>query len=461
LEKLQNQVAPAPVSAIKNVIEEELGRSITEAFADFEEEPVAAASLSQVHIARLETGETVALKVQRPNITEDIEADLEILHTLVSLAHQYLLKLGINDPVELVNEFSHNLRRELNFGLEIKNIQRYGDNFQKEAYIHVPCVYPELSTGRLLVMEYIEGLEISETEELQARGYDLSLIARHCADIWLKSTLEHGFFHADPHPGNVFVLPGNIVCLLDYGMMGTVSMSQRERLSWLLYNLSRGDEKRVTRSLLDLAQSSDAVDINVLESKAAGIIADYVSLPLNQLHLGTLLPRLWHLLKEQDLNFDTHLVWLLKAVATGEDIAHRLQADFNMVDYARPYVRRILRYRLSPLRQAREFQMMGIDFLELLKDLPYDTKRALAQLTEGRLKIEFEHLGLEQVRKTLNKITNRLAVAIVLASLIIGSSLIIFSGLPPLVANIPIIGLAGYVVSAIFGLWLVVSIIRS
>ena len=461
LEKLQNQVAPAPVTEIKNVIEEELGQSVTDVFSYFEEKPVAGASLSQVHLARFSTGEKVAVKVQRPDITENIEADLEILHTLVSLAYQYLQKLGINDPAGLVREFSHNLRNELNFRLEAKNIQRYGDNFQDVDYIHVPCVYMELCTERLLVMEYIEGLEISDTEDLRAGGYDLSTIARHCADILLKSTLEHGFFHADPHPGNVFVLPGNIVCLLDYGMMGTVSVSQRERLSWLLYHLSREDEKRVTRSLLDLAQSSEAVDINAMESKAAGIITDYVGLPLNELQLGKLLPRLWHLLKEQNLNFDTHLVWLLKAIATGEDVAHRLQADFNMVEHAGPHVRRILRRRLSPRRQARELQMMGIDLMELLRDLPYGIRRALAQLTEGRLKIEFEHLGLEQLRRTLNKITNRLAVAIILASLIIGSSLIVFSGLPPLVANIPIIGLAGYVISAMFGLLLVISIVRS
>jgi ubiquinone biosynthesis protein len=191
------------------------------------------------------------------------------------------------------------------------------------------------------------------------------------------------------------------------------------------------------------------------------LIAEYSNLPLNELHLGTLLADLWQLLKENDLNFDTHLVWLLKAAATGEDIARRLQADFNMVEYAEPYVQRVIRRSLSPIRQFHELQLMIVDLIELMGDLPYEVKRLLAQLTEGRVKIEFEHVGLEPVRTTFNQITNRLAMAVILASLIIGSSLIVLSGLPPLVANMPVVGLAGYMVSGIFALWLVISILRS
>jgi ubiquinone biosynthesis protein len=310
-------------------------------------------------------------------------------------------------------------------------------------------------------MEFVSGIGVSETEALENEGHDLPLVAQRCADIWLKSTLEHGFFHADPHPGNIFVLPGNSICLLDYGMMGTVSTNQREKLSWLMYYISRSDEKRVTRSLLDLAEPSDGVDVKALETKTGNLIAEYSSLPVSELLLSALLSQLWRLLKDNNLNFDTHLIWLLKALATGEDIARRLRADFNMVEYARPYVERTIRRSLNPLRQISELQLTTLDLMGLLRDLPYEAKRLLSQLTGGKLKIEFEHAGLDPIRKTLNQITNRLAMAVILASIIVGSSLIVLSGLPPLVANMPIIGLAGYVASGILALWLVISILRS
>jgi ubiquinone biosynthesis protein len=461
LEKLQNQVSPVPFLEIKQIVEDELCHPLTEVFTSFEEEPVAAASLSQVHMATLKTNNSVAVKVQRPDIEELIEADLEILYTLVTLTQRHLQRFGIANPVGLVNEFSHNIRRELDFRLEANNMRRYEDDFQSEDYIHVPRVYTEFCTERLLVMEFISGISVSETEALEREGYDLSLVAQRCADIWLKSTLEHGFFHADPHPGNVFVLPGNSICLLDYGMMGTVSISQREKLSWLMYYISRSDEKRAARSLLDLAEPSDGMSIKPLEMKAGNLIAEYSNLPVNELHLGILISRLWQLLKENSLSFDNHLIWLLKTVATGEDIARRLRADFNMVEYARPYVARVIRCSLNPLRQISELQLTTLDLMGLLRDLPYEARRLMAQLTGGKLKIEFEHVGLEPIRKTLNQITNRLVMALILASLIVGSSLIVLSGLPPLIANIPIIGLAGYVVSGIFALWLVISILRS
>jgi len=461
LEKLQNQVSPVPTPVIRQIVEKELGRPVPQVFGSFSEEPVAAASLSQVHMAVLKTGDVVALKVQRPDIHELVEVDLEVLRTLVNLTQQRLQRLGLADPVGLVKEFSYNLRRELDFKLEATNMERYQDYFRAEEYVHVPRVYRELCTERLLTMEFISGIGVAETDVLESEGYDLALLAERCADISLKSTLEHGFFHADPHPGNLLVLPGNSICVLDYGMMGTVSVSQRERLAWLLHGLSRSDEKRVSRSLLDLAEMSEAVNVRALESKTANLIAEYGRLPLSELHLGTLLLRLWELLKENNLSFDAHLVWVLKAAATGEDIARRLRADFNMVEYAEPYVRRVIRRSLSLRRQLSELQMTAMDLMGLLRDLPYQVRLLLGQLTEGMLRIEFEHVGLEHIRRTLNQVANRLAMAIVLASLILGSSLIVLSGLPPLVANIPIIGLAGYVASGLIAVWLVISILRS
>jgi ubiquinone biosynthesis protein len=461
LVKLLEHASPVSIQTIVETVEYELNRPIHEVFSSFDKEPVASASLSQVHKAVLKTNETVAVKVQRPNIVGIIEADLEIMYILVSLAQHQLQKFGISDPVGLVNEFSNTLGKELDFRLEANNIQQFRDNFRNEKYVYIPDVYDELCTRRLLTMEFISGIGISNTESLCRKGYNLELIAQRCADVLLKSTLEQGFFHADPHPGNIYVLPDNMICLLDYGMIGRVSTNQREKLAWLMYYIAHSDEKRASRTLIDLAQSAGTVNRKALEIEAGNLISEYSGLPVNELNLGTLLPRLWQLLKENDIHLNTHLIWLLKAVATGDDIARRLQADFNMVEYTRPYAQRVIRHNLSPMRQVRELQLMVLDLMDLLRDMPYEARVIINQLTEGKLKIDFEHIGLEPLRKTLHQITNRLAIAVIVASLIVGSSLIVLSGVPPLISNVPVIGLAGYIISGLFALWLIISILRS
>jgi ubiquinone biosynthesis protein len=350
---------------------------------------------------------------------------------------------------------------ELDFRLEAQNMHRFAENFRDSKTVHVPEVHKEFSTKRVITMDFVSGEGISEINALEEGGYDLSEIAHNCADAWIKSIFEYGFFHADPHPGNIMVMPDNSIYLLDYGMMGSVSNNQREKLSWLMYFISRQDEKRATRALLDLAVPLDRVNMRNLEIKMGKLIANYARLPMNELHFNTLVSDLFTLLKENKLKFDTYIIWLLKAASSGEDIARRLEADFNFVEYSRPYVKSAIKQSLNPYEQLKELNFTAMDLMGLIRDLPYETKRLLTQITEGRLKIEFEHAGLEPFRKTLNKITNRLAISIILASLLIGSSLIVLAGLPPLIGEMPVIGLAGYIISGIFGLILVVSIIRS
>ena len=386
LEKLQNQVAPVPTEIARSVVETELGKPINELYMSFEDQPLAAASLSQVHRAVLKKKEVVVVKIQRPGITEIIDADLDILHDLAVLTGRRLRRFGITDAVGLVEEFSRNIRKELDFKLEANNMQHFGANFKDNADIHVPKVYRKLCTERVLVMEYIDGIVVSETEKLVAGQYDLSLIVHRCADALLTSTLEHGFFHADPHPGNVLVMPGNVVCLLDFGLMGYASMRQREKLASLLYETSRQDEKRFAKSLLGVVHRTGPVDEEALERDVAYLIQEHASLPITELKLGSFLNMLSQLLPTHNLSFPTQLVWLLKALATGKDIARRLGADFDMAEYARHYGEQLLRRRFSPLRQARELSSTLLDFWELIRDLPYQVKNIFYQLSEGLLK---------------------------------------------------------------------------
>ncbi|MCP4605275.1 MAG: AarF/ABC1/UbiB kinase family protein [Proteobacteria bacterium] len=460
-EKLQSNVAPIPSEVAKAIIESELGQSLDAVFSSFEEEPIAAASLSQVHRAVLGDEEVVAIKVQRPNIADIIAADLDIMLSLANSMEQHLEQARMMNVSELVNEFSANITRELNFKTEANNLSRFARNFADDQYILIPAIHRELCTRRVLVMEYVEGINISKTEELVAGGYDLQLIASRGVDLALKSAFEHGFFHADPHPGNIFVLPDNAICVLDFGMMGVLSSRDRDSLASMVNNIVDLDERSMVRAILALSEADGAVREADLEMAVSNLVQEYATLPFKELSLGDLLNDLMQVARAHHLHFRSHLVWLLKSIATIEDVAHRLVPDFDIVESVTPYAQKLLRRRYSPFRQAREFRSAAIDFMYLAKDLPHETRTIIRQLREGRVRIEFEHVGLEPMRNTLDRISNRLAISIILSALLIGSSVLVLSEVPPLVSDIPIIGLAGYIIAGVLGIWLTISMLRS
>lgn len=460
LERLQDRVAPIPTHVAKEIVQSELGRPLDEVFTSFEDQPLGAASLAQVHRATLKGGKVVAVKVQRPHVADVIKVDLEIMHNLATIAEHHLHEARLINLVGLVTEFHANIRKELDLRLEANNMRRFAHNFAGDPQIHVPAVYQELCTQHVLVMEYIQGIHISETERLIADGYDLSLIASRGADIALKSTFEHGFFHADPHPGNIFILPDNVICLLDYGMMGTISSHHRESLARLLITIAARNEKAMTRALLRLAEAQGMVDMERLEMDLSDIIEQYSYLPLREIRLGDVLQQLLRLLTTHQLRFHIHLVWLFKSIATIEDAMHRLDADLDLIECTKPYAQQVLRRRFSALRQASELYFIASDLVEFMKDLPYEARDVLRQLKKGQFKIEFEHVGLGPIQRTLNVVSNRIALAIILGALLVGSSLIVHSGVPPVLADIPVIGLVGYILALVFILLLIVSILR-
>jgi len=459
LEKLQNRVAPIPTEIARRVIESELKKPISEIFSSFDDQPLAAASLAQVHRAS-RNGSDLVVKVQRPNITQVIEVDLEIMHNLAALMERYLHGTYVINPVGLVREFAENIKRELDFRIEAVNMRRFAQDFAGTAWVHVPAVYSDPGyTQRVLIMEYVEGIFISDLDRLRREGYDLKRIARHGADIGFRSTLEHGFFHADPHPGNLIIQPGNVICLLDYGMMGTLSNRFRERLGRMIYYIINNDEKRTARALLGLMESSQVIDAETLEVQVSNIIQEYAHLALREIQLGNMLFKLLRLLAEHHVRFPTHLIWLSKAITTVEDVAHKLDPDFDMLEYAKPYARRFIIRNLNPANQTREAFLTALDSFDLLRDLPYDAGVILDQLKKGRVKIEFEHIGLEPIRKTITRVTNRLGGTIVLAAVLVASSLIVVADLPPKVGEVPIIGIAGFGISLILAVVLLIAAI--
>ena len=460
LARLQDEVPPFSLAEVHAIFREELGRSPDEVFHYFDAEPLAAASIGQVHRARLDSGAEVVVKVQRPDIENVIAVDLEILAHLAGLMEQYLEEVQGHRPTAIVQEFARSLSREIDFAVELANVQRFARQFKNNTAIHVPLVYPELSTPRVLVMEYVLGIKASMAGQLREQGYDLPLIAERGATLVMEQIFVHGFFHADPHPGNLFILPDNVVCFIDFGQMGRLSRKDREDFTDLVLDLVAGDERTVVEGVLKVTVQLGEVDRESLGRDLGGLVDLYLYRPLGELEAGRILQDLLDLVTRHKLTFKPAFYQMMKALSTVEGVGLMLDPKLELIRLARPFMRRIRLERMRPARLAEEIARTGSGYLQLLRELPEELRTILRQLRGGRMRIEFEHRGLQALGAALDRVSNRIAFAIVLAALIVGSSLIVLSDIPPHWHDIPVIGLLGFLVAGIMGFWLLLSIIR-
>ncbi|MCL0098310.1 AarF/UbiB family protein [Dehalococcoidia bacterium] len=460
LKKLQSAVPPFPEEEAKELVEEELGKSVDELFSDYTTGPIASASIAQVHRAVLKNGEEVAVKVQRPGIQQIIETDIEIMFHLAALMEKYVEEINLFDPVAIVAEFERSIKRELDFHIEAAAIERFGGNFQTDRTIYVPTVYWDYSTSRVLTMEFIDGVKASSVEVLLAAGLDPKLLASRGADLVLKQVFEHGFFHADPHPGNLMALPGNVVCFLDYGMMGGISMKDRGYLSGILTGIVNQDAARITKTLLQLSATPHLKDADKLEYEIQALLEQYSYRSLKSINMGLILNQLITLIISYRLKAPSHFYLLTKALITIEGVGRMLDPDFDMVTHAKPFAKKLLKERMNPLKLTKDLYLSAIDLSVLLRDLPSEVREILTQIKGGKIRIEFEHKGLEPIQETHNQIGNRIAFAIVLAALLMSSALIVIAGIPPRWNGVPMIGIVGFLGAGIMGFWLLISILR-
>jgi len=461
LSRLQDKVPASPYGGIRKIIELELGISPDKLFASFDETPFASASIGQVHRAELPDGESVAVKVQRPGIRKIIEVDLEIMLHLATLMERHVEEISLHQPVKIVEEFARTLEREIDYQSEATGMERTAQQFLNDQRIYIPKVYRETSTSRVITMEFVDGIKVSEVDQLVSAGLDRNVITDRGADLLLKQIFEYGFFHADPHPGNIFVLPGNVICLIDFGMMGTVGLQVRENFVELIDAVVHKHESKATQMILKLTNRELEPDLRALEKDVANFMGQHLYKPLKDIHIGNLLHQLFEIASLHRLIIPPDIFLMMKALATVEGVALMLNPKFDMVAKATPFIEKVMLARYHPKRLAGDVFELGVEMVGLMRQLPRDMLEISRMIKQQKLSLNMELRGLETTLTSLGQISNRIAFSIIIAGLIIGSSIIVISEIPPLLYGISLIGIILFLTGAIMGLWLLFAILRS
>ena len=462
LSKLQDGVPPFSYEDVRDIIKSETGRFPETIFHSFHNKPIAAASIGQVHKAILKgTEEEVAIKVQRPNIQQTIEVDLEIMFHLASLMERHVPEVEVFHPTKIVNEFTRSIEDELDYTVEASHIEHFARQFLDDETMYVPKVYRDVSTKRILVMEFIDGIKTSDLVRLKKGRYDLKEVASRGANSVLKQICVYGFYHADPHPGNIFILPKNVICFIDFGMMGRISQQEREDVTDFVEVVINRDENKVVSALLKLTNSTVDPDRSELQRYLMEFIDQYSYLPLKELEIGKMLQSIMEILSKQGMSLKPELYLMVRALSIAEGLGRSLDPDYEIVEHVEPFIRKIKANRYTPQRITRDFVDSGTEFLHLVKEIPGELREVLKSVRDGKLKMEIEYHGLDHTLLSLDLMSDRIASAIVLASLIVGSSIIILSKTPPTWHEMPIIGLTGFLIAAVMGFWLLTSILKT
>ena len=458
LGKLQNAVPALPYEKILPQLIEDLGGAPEEIFAAIDPTPVAAASLAQAHHAVLADGSDVILKVRRPGIRDTVEADLRLLKHLATIAETELPELRRYHPGRIVQEFAAPLRRELNFADEARNAERIAAHFAGRPEIVIPRVYWQWTSERLNVQERLDGIPGSDLAAVDAAGLDRRQLARTGAGIVLKMVLEDGFFHADPHPGNIFYLPGGVIGLIDFGMVGRLTEQRRFQIVSLLHGLVTQDAEAVADVLLDWTEGGDDVDEARLQEAADQFIDQYRGVPLKQLRMGAMLLDVTTVLRDHSLTLPADLALMIKAFLTLEGMGRQLDPDFDMAGEARPFLERAMRQRYAPAALARR----GKRVLGGMVDLPRDLHRLLRSARRGGLNLQVEVNTLKEFGHQVDRSANRLTMGIITAALIVGSSIVMHSARGDFSSRwLLAMGVAGFIGAALGGVWILLSMWRS
>ena len=462
LSSLQDRVEPFASQAARAIVEAELGRPPGEVFARFEDRPLASGSIAQVHAAELAGGGRVAVKIRRPGADKTVLADLELLEGLAELAEKHVPELGRFRPRLIVEELGRSLRRELNFTSEAGAMVKFARFFAGDGDVRIPAVHWELCTQSLLVMELVEGVPLTDLERLRGAGCDTRALAGRLCRAFMRQFFEFGTFHADPHPGNVMRLDGDVPALLDFGMTGQLSGELKGQLATTLLALVRGDMELMINVYTDIGVFSEGADLAAVRLDLLELLDRYYGVPARNIDMTAAFHDVLRLARRHEVDLPRDFVMLGRAFVLMSSLVRRLDPDIDIASAVRPYAERLLLERLSP-RHLLKRAGAGLYYLSsFLNSLPRDLRQLMKKAQTGRLALTFRHENLDKLAQELDRASNRLAFAVIIAAVIVGSSLVMHAKLgPALYGDISALGLVGYVVAGFLGLGLAWAIYRS
>lgn len=453
LARLQEGVPPDPPEVAMKTVSDELGKPLEELFAEFDPEPIASASIAQVHGARLHDGTRVVVKVQHPDIESRIRVDLEILQLLADFSERSA-ELKRYQPSAIVGEFHRLLRRELDFAREERNAQQFASNFRHDITVHFPRTYPDHSTSRVLTMERLDGTSLRDQEGLERLTIDRDELARRGAIIWMEMLFRDGFYHADPHPGNIYVLDDGRLGILDCGMVARMDEHLRESIEDLLAAVASGDAMHLVRLLSRLCSAPPDLDETALATELSDFISFYGSQPLENFQLGSALNEVVRCISRYQLILPSALAQILKMLVMLDGTSKLLSSRINLLDVIRPYHRKILLRYLSPRRQLRRMQRILSEWSHLGQTLPRNIGDVFEQIQKGRFDIHLEHRRLEPS-------VNRLVMGLVSSAMFLGAAMLLSFEVPPLLGGHSVIGWMAFAISTFLGLRLIWKIWRN
>ena len=462
-EKLHSDVPPVPFDALRPELERALGRSPFEVFRELDPRPFGSASIAQVHRAKLQDGTPVVLKIRRPGIRAKVDADLRILFHIAELIESEIPEARRYQPVEIAGQFARSLERELDLAVEARNVERLAKHFEGDPYIVIPKVHLEWTSEIMNVQEHVDGIPGTDLAAVKAAGLDPKLLAARGAEALLKMILIDGFFHADPHPGNVFYLPGNRLAIIDFGMVGRLSPVRRNQVVDLLAGLARMEEEAMLDVLLDWAG-----DVYVDEAKLAAdvdeLVFDYEGVALKDIRIGPLLKSFVTIIRNHSIVMPSDLTLMFKALITMEGLGRQYDPDFHVVDHLSPILRQAITDRYRPAGMLRRGRATVGQFLNLVGSVPRDLARLLRDARRGKTHFHLDMKRLDTFGRQLDRTIDRATMGIMTASLVIGSAIVMTVNEGPSIWGIPVLtvlGFLGYVVAFFNSMWIILGIWRS
>jgi ubiquinone biosynthesis protein len=463
LQALQDQVRQFPYEDVERVMREELGLGVDQLFLEFEQEPIAAASIGQVHRAVLPNGRRVAVKVQRPDAPGTIEADLELLYQVARVVRERVKALQFIDTVALVDEFARTIRQELDYRMEARNAEQFHRRFAGHPHVKIPRVYWSYSRSKVLTLEYLDGVHLRDLDVSTYTDEERRRLAYLIAEAWMTMIFRHGFFHADPHPSNILVLEASEqIGLVDFGMAGKLSDDDMSKLTGLFIDAVNERIEALPRRLGALGVRYPREQEAEFVQELRDVYYRYYGARLSEIDPIQVIREAFALIYRMHLQLPSRFVMLDRAIATLGSVGMELYPDFNVFDVAKPYARELMLERFTPQRVARRAQAEARNYARMLHALPYQVYDTLEQTRDGQIEIGFRHEGLEGLSHQMDRVVNRLVVALVAGTGVIGSSLIgIFADEGPQIWGLHFLSVIGFSLSALLGIWLVWGVVRS